>query len=165
MEVRKGELNLTAEGRIEKNINQINAAGWMHDFKSVSCNLHLPPGWRLFFAKRVDRISNTWINKWSLFDIFLTLFIAAAMYKLMGIPAGITALITLTLVHTEFTGLSWVILILLGAIALNRVIPAGMFKNIINLCRRITLLGLILLLLPLIFFHIRNAVYPQLEGF
>jgi hypothetical protein len=170
VEVRKGDIKLTAESRLEKEKTNLNATGWSHDFKSLSCNLYLPPGWRVFLANGVDRVSHSWISRWTLFDLFLILFATVAMYKLMGTKAGVTAGITLVLVHTELVGLSWMILIILGTIALNRVLPEGHFKKSVKICRSITLLVLILTMVSfaLVSFalhHMRNALHPQLQGF
>lgn len=165
VEVRKGNIDLTAESRLEENVTKFNATGWMHDFKSVRYSLHLPPGWRVFLTSGVDKVSNSWVSRWTLFDIFLVLFVTVAMFKLMGTQAGITAGTTLVLVHTEYACLSWVILIVLGTIALSRVLTDGAFKKSINICKRGSLLGLILISIPFMLFHMRNAIHPQLEGF
>lgn len=165
VEVRKGNLNLTVESRVEDNPTKFNAVGWAHDFRSVAYRLHLPPGWRVFLTKGVDKVSHSWFSRWTLFDIFLVLFVAVAIYKLLGTKAGITAFITLILVHTELPSLSWMILMVVGTIALHRVLPDGVFKNAVIICRRAALLGLVLLMIPFMLYHMRNAIHPQLEGF
>ena len=44
VEVRRGNINLSADSRIDGRHSTLDATGWRQDFKSVSTRLNLPPG-------------------------------------------------------------------------------------------------------------------------
>ena len=50
IEVRQGELSVSADSRVLADPIDLPAVGWNHDFHSVSATLHLPPGFRLLHA-------------------------------------------------------------------------------------------------------------------
>jgi hypothetical protein len=54
----------------------------------VSGQLHLPPGWRLLHASGVDEVADTWLQRWTLLDIFLVLVIAVAIGRLYRLGLG-----------------------------------------------------------------------------
>ena len=85
--MRRGQLNLTADSRLDGPARVLPAVGWIHDFQSVSGVLNLPPGWKLLAAGGVDVLPDTWFEKWTLLDIFLVLIIALAVSPTLG-PAG-----------------------------------------------------------------------------
>src|SRR5262249_26042768 len=73
VELRRGALQASADSRIEARHATISAIGWDHDFQNVSASLNLPPGWRVFAISGADDVPNTWLNHWTLLEIFLVL--------------------------------------------------------------------------------------------
>ena len=165
IEIQPGYITLTADSRMDDAKGAINAVGWAHDFNRVSEVLQLPPGWRLLAASGVDKVSHSWVSDWTLFDVFLVLFVTIAMVKLMGFMPGMLGLITLIFVHTELQGVGWLALFILAMIALCRVLPKHWFRTTMVCFLRIAQVWLILLIIPFMLYHMRDAIHPQLKGF
>lgn len=165
VEVQRGQLLLSADSRIEKAKGTLNAVGWAHDVNNLAATLYLPPGWRLFAAGGIDKVSTSWINDWTLFDIFLVLFATIALFKLLGVVPGLVGLATLVLVHTELPGLGWLALFITAMVALQRVLPQGWFHKAVGVCRWAAIVFLVLLMMPFMLYHMRDAIHPQLKGF
>ena len=163
VEVRKGIINFSADSRIDGRQSRLDATGWRQDFKRVNTHLNLPPGWRLFSVRGVDNNAETWINQWSLLDLFLVLIIAFASGKLWGKGWILVALVTLALVWHESGAPQYVWLNILAPVALLRVVPQGKLCSSLTLYRNISIAALILISIPFMVDRIRNALHPQLE--
>lgn len=163
VELRKGELHLRADSRYESEIGRLPAVGWDHDFQSVSASLNLPPGWRLFAAEGVDVIPGTWIEDWTLLDLFVILLVAMAVLKLRGWKWGLAALITLGLIYQEPGAPKIIWLHLLGAMAVLRLLSGGWFRRLIQVWFVISAVVLVGLAAPFLLQQIRVGMYPQLE--
>jgi len=165
VEIRQRNVKLNAESRLEEHVNILPAVGWNHDFQSVRATLHLPPGWRVFKATGIDSITNTWLRKWTLLDIFVVLIITIACAKLWRWYWGGIVLTTLVLSYHELMGLQVIALNLLIALALLRVLPANMVKinAVMRFYRNGSILALLLLSIPFMVSQMRQSFYPQLE--
>ena len=164
VEVRRGQLDLVADSRLEQNVDTLPAVGWAHDFQQVSATLHLPPGWRLFDAEGVDNIPNTWLKRWTLLDLFIVLIIAIAISKMFSFHWGIISLIALAICYHRVEGLQFVWLTLLGTIALLRVLPTlGWFSRFIKFFRNAALIIMLIIVIPFMVQQAREVFYPQLE--
>lgn len=160
--LRRGNVSLVADSRLEADLRQIPAVGWDHDFQSVSGVLHLPPGWRLIAAGGIDSISGTWIQNWSLLDFFLALIISLSILKLRNWKWGGIALITIILIFHEPGAPRLVWLHLIGALALLKLLPDGWFKKLVTLWGAASVVALLVIALPFMVMQIRWGVYPQL---
>ncbi len=163
VEVRRGALNLSADSRYEEAINTVPALGWDQDFHQVSAMLNLPPGWDLFAASGVDNVPQTWLQRWTLLDLFLVLIAALAIGRLWGWPWALLGLATLGLLWHEPGAPRFVWLNLLAAIALLRVLPQGRIRRTVTWYRHLTLLALVLIAIPFMVDQVRNGLFPQLE--
>lgn len=163
VEVRRGEVNLLADSRLGESTRSIPATGWKQDFQRVSALLNLPPGWLLLTARGVDNVPQTWIQQWSLLDLFLVLILSLAIYRMWNWKWGLLALVSLTLIWHESWAPQLVWINILAAIALLRVIPAGRFALVVGWYRNLSLLALILIVIPFAVQQIRTGIYPQLE--
>ncbi len=163
VEVRRGSINLSADSRYEGDITKFNAVGWDHDFRQVNATLHLPPGWKLFSASGVDTVPNTWLQRWTLLDLFLVLITAIAISRLWNWQLGLLALITLTLIWHESGAPQQIWLHIIAAIALLRVLPAGKFRWLVTSYRNLALLGLVLISIPFMISEVKIGLFPQLE--
>lgn len=165
VEVRRGELNLSADSRYQGSIGTLPAVGWNTDLQHLRTLLHLPPGWTLFSASGMDNAPNTWLQRWTLLDLFLVLIAALAAYRLWGWQWGLISLLTLGLIWHQTAGMGpprWVWLHLLAATALLRVLPAGRLRKGVIGYRNISLLVLLLIAIPFMVAEVRTAMYPQL---
>jgi len=164
VEVRRGQIDLVADSRLENELNQLPAVGWSHDFQRVGAVLHLPPGWRLWNATGVDDIPKTWLKRWTLLDLFIVLIMAVAVSKLWHWRWGILTLVTMILIYHETKAPHWVWLHIIASLALLKVLPSlGNFTRFIRLYRDLSLIGLLIIILPFMMQQVRQSIYPQLE--
>jgi hypothetical protein len=164
VEVRQGSLALTAESRMEKTAGGFPALGWDHPFQSVRAQLNLPPGWEVFSVSGVDNIPDSWLQRWTLFDLFLVLVTSVAAARLWGWRWGAAFLVTLALLWHEGGAPQWTWINLISVTALLRVVgDVRRLRRSLELYRALTALVLVLLLIPFSVDQIRTAIYPQLE--
>ena len=164
VEVRRGTLQLTADSRYMAAIGRLPVVGWEHDFQRVAARLHLPPGWKLFTASGTDNVPNTWLQRWSLWDLFVLLITALAVGRLWHWHWGALTLLTLALIWHEPTfppRIVW--LNILVAVALLRVLPEGRLYQAVRWYRNLALLALVMIAIPFMVMEVRNALFPQLE--
>jgi hypothetical protein len=162
IEIPRGPIQLSADSRAEGR-DALTAVAWDHDFQSVVGELHLPPGWRLFHASGVDSAVQTWINRWSLLDLFLVLVVSMATVRLFGPPWGVLALVALTLSFPERGAPEWSFVTVLAGIALVRARAEGNFGRAANLFRGLTAASLVLIAIPFCIDQIRVGMHPALE--
>lgn len=164
VEIRRGNLNLNAVSRYQGNVQDFSATGWNHEFKTVSTTVHLPPGWRIFSASGVDNVPQTWIQKWSLLDLFIVLIISVSIARLWSWGWGLVGLITMSLIWQESGFVpQFIWLNLLAVIALLKVIPEGKLKKICIWYRNGSVVFLLLIIIPFMVSQVRTGIYPQLE--
>lgn len=161
VEVRHGKLQLSADSRLVNNSNDISATGWDLAFNKVNATLYLPPGWTLLSLSGAEA-NRTWINKWTLLDLFIVLVTAIAIYKLWGVTWGLLGLLTLALVWHESYAPQFVWINLVVAVVLLKALPKGRLFQLVNNYRLVTSLVLILITLPFVVNQARVALYPQL---
>jgi len=164
VEMRRGQIDLVADSRLETAVSELPAVGWAHDFQNVNATLHLPPGWRLLNATGVDNVPRTWLKKWTLLDLFIVLIMAAAIGKLWHWAWGALTLLTMVLISHETNAPYWVWLNIIAAIGLLRVLPEiGWFSRIVRSYRNLSFLVLLIIALPFMMQQARQSLYPQLE--
>ena len=163
VEVRRGVIRLGADSRYDGATATLPATGWDHDFQQVNATLNLPPGWKLLAATGADQVSTTWLQRWTLLDLFLVLIGALAVLRLWGWPWGLLALLTLGLIWHEPDAPRFVWLNILAAIALLRILPPNRFRRTVVWYRNLGLLTLAVIAVPFLVEEVRTGVYPQLE--
>jgi len=163
VEIRNGHLNLTATSRLEDKTFSFPAIGWQRDVQNLNATLYLPPGWKLFHAMGVDKVSDAWLRDWNLLDLFSVLFISVAMIKLLGIGWGLIGFITLVLTYHEPGAPLWTWLAVLTTMALAKAVPQSRIKTALSWGYYSSLALLILLAIPFIGKQIQTALYPQLS--
>jgi hypothetical protein len=163
VEVRQGALSLVADSRLP-DPGVFPAVSWAHDFTRAGAVLHLPPGWKLVGASGVDEVRGTWVQRWSLLDLFLVLVLALAAAKLHGWRVGALALLTLVLTFPEPDAPRWTWVAVLAAEALARVAPAGKLRTAMRAVRWVTFGLLAIALVAFAVDHLRQNLYPILGG-
>lgn len=163
VEVRRGAIRLNADSRIEADLNVLNASGWQQRFQQVQAELNIPPGWRLLAVSGVDNVPNSWLNRWTLLDLFVVLIAALAVGRLWSPQWGGFALLSLTLIWHEADAPRLIWLNVLAVSALLRVLPAGSFWRWLKWYRNVSWLVLLMLSIPFMIEQIRIGIYPQLE--
>jgi hypothetical protein len=165
VEVPQGQIDLVADSRMAAS-RRLPAVGWSHDFQSLAGQLHLPPGWRLLHASGVDRATTSWVERWTLLDLFAVLILAAAFFRLHGARWGALALLGLALTWTESGAPHWAFAAVLAGEALVRGVPAGRFPRfgrLVGLYRAAALALLILIAIPFAVAQVRAGLFPTLE--
>jgi hypothetical protein len=162
VEVRQGQLSVSADSRINGSPGNIPAVGYDHDFHQVSATLHIPPGYRLLHASGADEVPGTWVRHWTLLELFLVLVLSLSFAKLFGRAWGALACLTFTLVFPETDAARWLWAAALATEALARVIPAGKARTTCGVLRLGALLILLLNSLPFVVQHVREGMYPAL---
>ncbi|MEN8136075.1 MAG: hypothetical protein ABFS18_11165 [Thermodesulfobacteriota bacterium] len=163
IELRNGLINLSADSEYQGGISKIAATGWDHDFQKVSARLFLPPGYRLLHATGIDNIPATWLNRWTLLDIFVLLIFTITLAKLYSRPMAAIGFITLALLYHEPGAPKWIWLAILVGVALLRTIPNGKFRKSVKIYQLLAFLLLIIIAIPFSIEQLRVGFYPQLE--
>ena len=159
-------LQLVADSRLEPTVvGDLPAVGWRAAPQKISALLNLPPGWRLLGAFGPDTASNTWLDSWNLFKLFIVLVVAIGFAKLWGWSWGLVALLGMVLCYHEPNAPRYVWLNVLAAIALLRLLPPGRWYAVVNFYRWLALLTLLVLGGVFAVQQVRSALYPQLEPF
>ncbi len=162
VEVRHGDLDLSADSRINNMSRTLSATGWDMDFTQVSTSLYLPAGWRLMSISGASS-DETWLQQWTLLDLFIVLITSIAIFKIFGLKWGVIALITLSLSWHEYDAPQYIWLNLVIALALLRVLPQGRLYTLVRNYRMLISALLLIIILPFIVDQVRTALYPQLE--
>ncbi len=162
VEVRRGDIELVAESRVDGRRTPLPASGWDRAFQQVGATLNLPPGWRLLAVSGVDDESRSWLRQWTLYDLFLVAVIAAAVGKLWGGRWALPALFTLALIWHEPGAPRFVWVWLLALVGLLRVLPEGHYRWLARVGHLLGLAALVMTALPFMVDQARTAIYPQL---
>ncbi|HWM91186.1 MAG TPA: hypothetical protein VN493_10495 [Thermoanaerobaculia bacterium] len=163
IEVRQGKVSLVAEGRLPGR-TALPAVGWDHDFHQVNGEIRIPPGWRILGALGVDDAPGTWIDRWTLLDLFLVLLLALAVRHLWGNRWAALALAALVLTWHEPGAPRWIWVAVLAAEALRRVVaPEGRPGRLARAVSGIALGILALMTVAFLARQVRQAIYPALE--
>jgi len=163
VEMRRGNVDLSADSRLPYGDGQLSASGWQTPFNRVSASLNLPMGYQLFSLGGAHA-PDAWLNRWTLLDLFLVLITAIACYRLWGIGWGLLALLTLTLSWHELEAPQLIWLNMIITIALIKVLSPGRLLKALSIYRNLVMLLLVLSCLVFVILQARTAVYPQLEA-
>jgi len=162
VEIRHHRFSLEAISRLG-NKQTLSAVGWQHDMTDLDMNVNLPPGWRLWHVTGADSVSYSWISRWDLWDLFICFLIVGSMFKLLGAPTALLALLTIILTYHENNAPVWTWLFLIVIVSLLRVLPQGTFRSIINMIGYFLVSCLLIIGLIFAIQQIRKGIYPQLE--
>ncbi|MCP4868657.1 MAG: hypothetical protein GY898_08055 [Proteobacteria bacterium] len=162
VEVRSGALTMVAELAYPA-AGALPAVGWNRDASRLTAQLNLPPGWSVLATTGVDVADGTWIDAWSLLDLFFLLLIALVTWKVMDLRWGALALIVLGLAwHEPICPQAWW-LVLLATHALIGALSDGVVAKVAIAFRWVFAFGLALQVLVFSWNQITTGVFPQLE--
>lgn len=162
VEIREANVNVDAVSRVNS-LGNLSASGWNSEFNIEKLSLQLPPGWMLWHAAGPDVVWGSWISHWNLWNIFLTLLLVVAIYKLFDWRIAMLALATICLTYHESESPVFFYIPILIAIALLRVLTAPKLNGVIVKFGYLFAIGLVVTLLSFAVAQIRTAIYPQLE--
>ena len=163
VEVRRGQLNLDAESRYTQSRSRLPVAGWDKDFASARATLHIPPGYKVFSISGTDNAPATWVQQWTLLDLFLVLVITISILRLWSWPWALIALLTMAITwHQAGAPQGLWFAIVLGA-ALHKVITHEKYRQWIGIYLAVNFVLLVLMTIPFAVQQLRVAIHPQLE--
>lgn len=165
VELRTQNFSLTAASRIGQPVRTISAVGWDHDVNSLQIQLNLPPGWSLFEASGVDSLSSSWLDNWTLLDMFFVLLVAAAAGKLLGYLWGVVALCAMVLGFDQVGAPMQIWVHLLVCVALLRLLPEGWVRKVVQAYFAVVYVFLVIVLVAFVLDQVRSGLFPQLEYF
>lgn len=164
VEVRQQQLDLQADIRVTPtHISTIPAFGWKFSPTELHTKLHISPGWRVLTASGADITSGTWIQQWTLLDLFIVLLLSLGFGRMWGWKFGLLALGGLILTYQEPNAPQFIWLHLLGGAALLRVAPVGRLRYLARIYLGSAALAMTVVFLLFATQQIRTAIYPQLE--
>lgn len=162
VELRRANLDMDADSRIENSSRTVLASGWKADISGWNGVLNLPPGWKLLHVSGVDSAPGTWLGRWTLWDIFFVAVIAAGTLRLFGIPMALVFLIGFVLCwHDPQVQLfPWIGVVIASAI--TRGLPAGRLQQWADRSKMIFAVLALMFLIPFAVTQVRQAFYPAL---
>ncbi len=167
VELRREDLSMVAEWRLEGDSRQLPAVGWSEDVQSLRATLHLPPGWTLLSARGVDELPGTWWEEWDLFSFFFVLLVALAIGRLTRWWYGLIGLVAFALLHQspDYPFGLWIFawIALLIFLALLEVIPEGKLRIANRICWWVGAVALVMMLVPYTVGQVRTGLYPQID--
>ncbi len=108
----------------------------------------------------------TWLNRWTLLDLFAVLVLTLVFFRLWARRWGALALVGLALTWTEPGAPHWAWAAALAGEALRRVLPVGRFPRftrVVALYRGVALAVLVLVSIPFAVDQVRAGLSPALE--
>jgi hypothetical protein len=163
VELGRGGVSARANSRYTGAVSRLPAVGWDHDVQWLSATLNVPPGWRVLHVFGADQASGTWLERWSLLDLFWVLVLTLVIIRLFGWKLGLLALGALLLTFTEPGAPRWLWFVVLGLEASRRKLGAGWRQRITTALAATAALGLALHGAVFIVGQLRQGLYPILE--
>ncbi|QDP00688.1 hypothetical protein [Thalassotalea sp. PS06] len=154
--------HIEAQGQLQQ-LSNFDIGGWQQEFDTIQYDLQLPPGYRLFAIFGADKTSNTWIDKWNLWNSFIVLLITGLIASLYNKPLALLGLFTMVLVYHEPGSPIIAIGIALLCIALYRQLNGTRVSSLSSWLSKITLIIAALVSVYFVATQLRLVVYPQLE--
>jgi hypothetical protein len=178
VEVRQGELSVSADSRVLADPSDMPAVGWNHDFHEVSASLHLPPGFRLVHATGVDDVDGTWLRHWTLLELFLALVLSIGVWRLHGKGWGALAFATFVLMFPEADAPKYIFVFVVGAEAVVRAVeravqartaageppprPLVLTRRAAGGVRAAAVLLMVLVTIGFLVDHVQHGLFPAL---
>lgn len=162
IELQQGAYTIESVSAVSRDAEQL-ANGWRVDAQSLNGTLHLPPGWRLMWAQGVDSAPDSWLEGWSLWNVFILVFAVVLAFRFLRPAFAVLSLAGLLLLLPRESGIAVCWLLAIGAVALIQRFGEG---KLVRLGRTITWVWLAvtaLITLDLAINSAQQAVYPQLE--
>jgi hypothetical protein len=162
IELQQGSYTIESVSAVPRDSEQL-ANGWRVDAQSLRGTLHLPPGWRLLWAGGVDSAPESWLEGWSLWNVFVLVFAVVLAFRFLKPAFAILSLIGLLLLLPGESGIAVCWLLAIGAVSVLKRFDDG---KLVRIGRTVTWVWLVitsLITLDLAINSAQQAVYPQLE--
>ncbi len=117
VEVRGPAISMRATWRLEGATATLPLGGWSEDFDAVDLAFELPRGWDLLYADGPGSLEPTWLGAWRPLDLIVLLGVVVLVGRVVGVGAGVAALIGLGLAYTRNGDGYVMLLVLVGVLA------------------------------------------------
>lgn len=166
IELRQGSVALEAAGTYTRSGFTIPAIGWSEDMNSANIRINLPPGFSLFHVLGADSVSDSWVEKWNVWDLFMIFIIVILVMRFVGLPWALITLAALAISYHEANApvFSW--LNIIAALIFYRLVPEEKFSRFKRFLRYYLIFsfGIIFIIaIPFAVGQVRKGIYPQLE--
>lgn len=162
IELEEGTYTIESVSAVARDSGQL-ANGWQVDAQALSATLHLPPGWRLMWAQGADRAPGSWLDGWSLWNIFVLVFAVVLSFRFLRPAFAVLSLAGLLLLLPQQSAIAVCWLLAIGAVAVLQRFDEGKLARV---GRFVTWVWLGITAMATLFIAIssaQQAVYPQLE--
>lgn len=160
-ELRRSFVGVLAESRVDDATRTLPAVGWDTEVSQLDTTVHLPPGFRLFWAWGADEVTGG-AARWNLLELFFVVLVALAVRRLLDLRWAAVALLGVGLSLQELGAPMWTWVAVLVAFALERVLPEGWPRRIAGGARWLALAVLLVLLVPFAVQQIEGGLFPVL---
>lgn len=168
IELERGPLSLEAVSRLKQPASgKPFSLGWDSEYQSADMSLNLPPGWQILGLSGGTAPSDTtWLNRWSMLDLFLILLVAYGAIRLWSPLWGLIFLSGLALIcHEPLSPFYvWAFFILITALIRFKIGPNNGLPTVIKTGHRLLLAILVIYSVLFSVNQIRVALHPQLES-
>ncbi|MEZ5595100.1 MAG: hypothetical protein R3E84_01715 [Pseudomonadales bacterium] len=162
VEVQRGNYVIGAVSAVPRE-GELSANGWRVDASSLDVTLHLPPGWRLLWASGVDEAPDAWLDRWSLWNVFVLVFAAVLAWRFLKPAFALLSLAGLLLLLPDSEGYAVAWLLAIGLVAVARRVTEGRAGRAALIVAwswlALTIAGTLQIAVP----ALQQAFYPQLE--
>lgn len=165
VELRSQALNMEVVSKVA-NSRDLDATGWDITADNLSLTLNLPPSWKLLYVAGAARAFGSWVDSWTLLDIFISILLVLAAYKLFALPVSIVLGVSLFLNHAEFLSprMLYVHLMLLAAWRLLTDAKESIWRSLSHTLLIITYIAWVLQSLAFAKLQFTEALFPQLQA-
>ena len=164
VEIREGSFTLNADSSLASPSRELPVGAWDLSLDNASWTLNLPPGYRLLHASGASRAPGTWLERFSLLDVFLILLALVLLRRALGTAVAAAALLFFTVAYHENSQMALLLALLSGLLLIERALPDNLLKRFAVGFRWLLLGLLALAALGFAVAQIRLALYPQLEA-
>lgn len=142
---------------------RMSSNGWDVDSFSLDAILHLPPGWRLMGTFGIDKVEDSWLSSWSIWDVFIGLLLVSLVFRFAGpIWATLVAFAVLLTYQDNFLPtVGW--LILAGLVYLHSLVKTEWFRSASSVIFWILAVVVAVITIYHAAFTARYAIFPQFE--
>ncbi len=145
--------------------SRMSSNGWDVDSFALGAMLHLPPGWRLMGTFGVDKVENSWLSMWSIWDVFIGLLLVSLVFRFAGpIWATLVAFAVLLTYQDNFLPtVGW--LVLAGIVYLHSLVKTEWFRSASTVIYWILAVIVAVVTIYHAAFTARYAIFPQFEPY
>lgn len=163
VELREQQSSIEAISQLDS-LTDMHAVGWSACVDGLTFSLNLPPSWQLITVVGASTVEGSWLDSWSLLDLFITILLTVASYKLFGPAAAIFAATLLVLSHNEFLAPRVMFIHVTILFVCSRLVPGGSVGKLIRGLLIFTLIVWAVESTAFVKLQFTQLLHPQLQA-